>query len=189
MFYTCVCSCNYCSVLSRSTCVWYSTGIPILCDSTKGMIGRKRGHCRLSVFNRPFSLCIFPREYEVLTLNVFSVCVCLWWHAVDQAPQLFHYSLYQLLFVSLILPELREDIVLLTGVFHPAPRERGRANVTRCIQYSTAFYRNVSETVEVRCRVGLHVQIQERIRTKFFCTESSMTTVAGKRFGQPENLQ
>lgn len=52
-----------------------------------------------------------------------SACACLGGHAVDQAPQLFDHSLYQLLFVSVILPELREDVVLLTGVLHPGRRE------------------------------------------------------------------
>lgn len=65
--------------------------------------------------------------------------VRLWWHAIDQGPQLFDHSLYQFLFVSLILPELREDVVLLTGVFHSAPRDRGKVNVTRCI-YAIWFY-------------------------------------------------
>lgn len=51
------------------------------------------------------------------------VCECLGGHAVDQAPQLSDHSLYQLLFVSVILPELRKDVVLLTGVLHPANRE------------------------------------------------------------------
>ena len=51
------------------------------------------------------------------------VCVRLGGHAIDQAPQLFDHSLYQLLFVSVILPELREDVVLLTGVLHPGRRE------------------------------------------------------------------
>lgn len=49
--------------------------------------------------------------------------MCLRRHAVDQAPQLFDYSLYELLFVPVILPELREDIVLLTGVLHPGRKE------------------------------------------------------------------
>lgn len=64
--------------------------------------------------------------------------VYLWWHAIDQGPQLFDHSFYQFLFVSLILPELREDVVLLTDVFHSAPRERGKVNVTRCI-YAICF--------------------------------------------------
>lgn len=51
------------------------------------------------------------------------VCVCLRGHAVDQAPQLFDHCLYQLLFISVVLPELREDVVLLTGVLHPGHRE------------------------------------------------------------------
>lgn len=64
--------------------------------------------------------CIFHSLYFVVTHScVFvCVCVCLGGHAVDQAPQLFDHSLYQLLFVSVILPELREDVVLLTGVLH-----------------------------------------------------------------------
>lgn len=49
---------------------------------------------------------------------------CLGGHAVDQAPQLSDHSLYQLLFVSVVLPELRKDVVLLTGVLHPANREQ-----------------------------------------------------------------
>lgn len=142
MFYTCVYSCNYCSALSMSTCVCFSTGISILCNSTKGVVGRKCGQCRLA-----------PLYSSVPFLLVFSVwiwgftfkcvqCVCLWRHAVDQAPQLFDHSLYQLLFVSLILPELKEDIVLLTRVFHPAPRERGRVNVTRCV-HTICFLLNI----------------------------------------------
>lgn len=53
------------------------------------------------------------------------MCVCerLGGHAIDQAPQLFDHSLYQLLFVSVVLPELREDVVLLTGILHPGDRE------------------------------------------------------------------
>lgn len=51
------------------------------------------------------------------------VCDCLGGHAVDQTPQLSDHSLYQLLFVSVVLPELRKDVVFLTGVLHPANRE------------------------------------------------------------------
>ncbi len=51
------------------------------------------------------------------------VCVCLGGHAIDQAPKLFDHSLYQLLFVSVVLPELGEDVVLLTGILHPEHRE------------------------------------------------------------------
>ena len=52
--------------------------------------------------------------------------MCSGGHAIDQAPQLFHHSLYQLLLVSVVLPELREDVVLLAGVFHPGQRKRQR---------------------------------------------------------------
>lgn len=45
-------------------------------------------------------------------------------HSIDQTPQLFDHSLYQFLFVSIVLPELREDVVLLTGVLHPGERQR-----------------------------------------------------------------
>lgn len=51
-------------------------------------------------------------------VDTFSVL--LGGHAVDEAPQLFDYSLYQLLLVSVVLPELRKDVVLLAGVLHPA---------------------------------------------------------------------
>lgn len=62
------------------------------------------------------------------------VCVCLGGHAIDQAPQLFDHSLYQLLFVSVVLPELREDVVLLTGVLHPGHRDRQRGSERQVTQ-------------------------------------------------------
>lgn len=71
--------------------------------------------------------------------------MCLWWHEIDQTPQLFDHSLYQLLFVSLVLPELRKDVVLLIGVFHSTQRERGRVAVTRCI-YAKYYYWCFSKT-------------------------------------------
>lgn len=39
-------------------------------------------------------------------------------HAIDQTSQLLHHSLDQLLPVAIILPELWEDVVLFTRVFH-----------------------------------------------------------------------
>ena len=54
------------------------------------------------------------------------VCVCLGVqrHAIDEAPELFHYCLDQLLLIPVVLPELGEDIVLLTGVLHPEGERR-----------------------------------------------------------------
>lgn len=40
-------------------------------------------------------------------------------HAVHQTPQLLHHRLDQFLFVTVVLSELREDVVLLTCVLHP----------------------------------------------------------------------
>lgn len=80
------------------------------------------GSCVCMWLNACFILCTLSWHTPVCLLE--CVCVCLRGHAIDQAPQLFDHSLYQLLFVSVILPELREDVVLLTGVLHPRHRER-----------------------------------------------------------------
>lgn len=40
-------------------------------------------------------------------------------HTIHQASQLLHHGLHQLLFVSVILPELCEYIVLFARILHP----------------------------------------------------------------------
>ena len=49
-----------------------------------------------------------------------DVCLGVQRHAIDEAPELFHHRLDQLLLIPVVLPELGEDVVLLTGVLHPA---------------------------------------------------------------------
>jgi len=40
-------------------------------------------------------------------------------HAIHQAPKLLYYSLYELLLVAIVLPELSKNVVLFARVFHP----------------------------------------------------------------------
>lgn len=64
-----------------------------------------------------------------------SHVVCVMWcmktlgmlgHAVHQTPQLLHHRLDELLFVAVVLSELREDVVLLPCVLHPVEHIIGR---------------------------------------------------------------
>lgn len=45
--------------------------------------------------------------------------LCVLGHTIHQTSQLFHDCLYQLLFVSIILPELGKYIVLFASILHP----------------------------------------------------------------------
>lgn len=45
--------------------------------------------------------------------------LCVMGHIIHQTSQLFHNCLYQLLFVSIILPELSKYIVLFASILHP----------------------------------------------------------------------
>lgn len=47
--------------------------------------------------------------------------------AIDQTPELFSHSVYQLLLVPLVLPELGKDVVLAAGVFHPVRRGKNKS--------------------------------------------------------------
>lgn len=48
-----------------------------------------------------------------------SPSLCVLGHTIHQTSQLFHDCLYQLLFVSIILPELSKYIVLFASILHP----------------------------------------------------------------------
>jgi hypothetical protein len=52
--------------------------------------------------------------------RVQTMCsLCVLGHTIHQTSQLFHHCLYQLLFVSVILPELSKYIVLFASILHP----------------------------------------------------------------------
>lgn len=135
-----------------------------------------------SIFICPFSVSFFPCEYEVLTSNVFSVRAyddmpltrllsCLTTVSISFCLSLSFFRNWKkilfFLLVSFILHQEKEDEPMWQGAYMPS-----------------AFYWTFFETIELRCRVGLKAQIWGRIQTKFFCTESSMTTVAGKSLEQ-----
>ena len=81
--YTAVFAFQY--VKNEYMCIFF-TEISILWNTKKGVVVRKCHQCRPDpqYSSVPFLFHFFPYEYEVLTLKTFSVC--LWWHAVDQAP-------------------------------------------------------------------------------------------------------
>lgn len=77
-------------------------------------------------------------------------CLCLRGHAVNKAPQLFDHSLYELLFISVILPEMRENVVLLTGVLHPTQREREGGGTERQVTQLYSLRGDLSYTFRVQ---------------------------------------
>lgn len=91
-------------------------------------------------------------------LHSFQPCLecVLGGHAVDQTPQLFDHSLYELLFVSVILPKLREDVVFLIGVFHLLQQGQGSGWV-----YSQVFGSWLAIVSQIRRPVPHHEQVQE----------------------------
>lgn len=150
MFYTCEYSCNYCSVVCMITCVCFSTGISILCNNTKFFIVRKCGQCRLAPLHSLFCL-FFPREYEVLILNMFSVCVyddmpltrllsCLTTVSISFCLSLSFFRNWEkilfFLLVSFILHQEQKEEPMKRGAYMPS-----------------AFYWTFSENTEVRYRI------------------------------------
>lgn len=74
-------------------------------------------------------------DQYLLKINVESWIWCHWvqatWglrvlgHTIHQTSQLFHNCLYQLLFVSIILPELSKYIVLFASILHLLQKSKG----------------------------------------------------------------
>lgn len=86
------------------------------------------------VFLNSVNKLLYPDQC-LLEINVESQIWCHWvqamWslcvlgHTIHQTPQLFHDCLYQLLLVSIILPELSKYIILFASILHLLQKNKG----------------------------------------------------------------
>lgn len=145
-FWSCVCMYNCPAFPFVCVCVCMSSNSlcdPLVCQCC--FIYDRFIRCRAPLplrVPRQFSVCMCPRLFSFCTSFWHTldscvrvcVCVCLWGHAVDKAPQLLDHSLYEFLFIPVVLPELWENVVLLTGVLHPTGRgtKRDRNKFSLC---------------------------------------------------------